>query len=138
MKPGGLGIQGQLGTHETEEGVEGPGKETQLMKCFLCKHGNLSFDPQGTHQKPGGMVYTRNLSAGEGETGAHLGLATQANLCQNQWTSGSVRETVSKHKMENNRRSINIDLLMSTYMNIYTCIYHRRGGRRREGEKERA
>lgn len=31
MKPGGLGIQGQLGTHETEEGVEGPGKEAQLM-----------------------------------------------------------------------------------------------------------
>lgn len=82
MKPGGLGIQGQLGTHETEEGVEGPGKETQLMKCFLCKHGNLSFDPQCTHQKPGGMVCTRNLSAGEGETGAHLGLASQASLAK--------------------------------------------------------
>lgn len=31
--------------HETAEGVEGSGKEAWLVRCFLCKQENLSFDP---------------------------------------------------------------------------------------------
>lgn len=68
--------------HESVEGVEGPGKEAQLVKCFLCKHENLCFDPRCTHKEPGGMVCTCNLSAGEVEMGASLGLARQSGCAK--------------------------------------------------------
>lgn len=71
------------------------------MKCFQCEHENLSFDPQCTRKKPGGMVCTCNLSAGEVRTGACLGLASQAGLAKISELQIQ-RATVSKNKMENN------------------------------------
>lgn len=38
----------------------GAGEMAPLVKCLLCKHEDLSLDPQHSHKKPGMVVHVCN------------------------------------------------------------------------------
>lgn len=50
------------------------GEIVQSIKSLLCKHGNLSLDPQNLNEEPGTAVGTYNPSAGEVESEQSWGL----------------------------------------------------------------
>lgn len=60
----------------------GPGQIVHLAKYLLCKHSDLSLDPQYLCKKLGVVVNTANLSGSEAEIEGSWGLlpATLAEL----------------------------------------------------------
>ena len=44
----------------------------KMVKCFHCKHEDLSLDPRNTHTQPGRAASACNPSTGEVETGGCL------------------------------------------------------------------
>lgn len=49
----------------------------QLVKCLLCKHGELSLDSRYPHKKPGMVRCVCKLNAGDVKSGGSLRLAGQ-------------------------------------------------------------
>lgn len=74
-----LGLQGILisANSSSYQRVMGEREISQLVKCLLCKHEDLSLDPQDPCKMLGTAMPTCNHSAREEEVGGSWELAAQ-------------------------------------------------------------